>query len=52
LCPTDGDLPLLEPPIRACSAAGGADQAALLAKMLFTNSFGCLLEGEQVRESG
>jgi len=39
LCPTAADIAPFEVPIRPSGAAGFADQVAVLAKMLFTNSF-------------
>jgi hypothetical protein len=39
LCPTTADAVPFEVPIRPSGAAGLADQVAVLAKLLFTNSF-------------
>jgi hypothetical protein len=39
LCPTTADVFPFEVPIRPLHAARSADQVAVLAKVLFTNSF-------------
>jgi hypothetical protein len=50
LCPTAADISPFEVPIRPFGKTRVADQVAVLAKVLFTNSFqGCLSEGEHVR---
>jgi len=53
LCPTVADISPFEVPIRPSGAAGLADQVAVLAKMLFTNSFRAVCrKANKVQESG